>query len=190
MSKNEATQKPKTFSTTPPPAAAEPKFQSTLVHHLPLRNHRLCTSPMSYGMGSDEDTVPLTHHGRRGGGHGTRSGSNRSKRGNSSKASRFAKELYGDTYSTSSSSSSSSSSFRTKAQRRDTERRHTNFLAQEMKKQDQLIKEQDSSLEMLSSNLTRLGDISHVVSRELDQQADMLDDLDKEVNKGNDVVGV
>ena len=145
---------------------------------------------MSYGMGSDEDTVPLTHHGRRGGGHGTRSGSNRSKRGNSSKASRFAKELYGDTYSTSSSSSSSSSSFRTKAQRRDTERRHTNFLAQEMKKQDQLIKEQDSSLEMLSSNLTRLGDISHVVSRELDQQADMLDDLDKEVNKGNDLVGV
>ena len=56
----------------------------------------------------------------------------------------------------------------------------------EMRKQDQLIQEQDSSLEMLSTNLTRLGDISHVVSRELDEQADMLDDLDKEVDKGKD----
>ena len=67
---------------------------------------------------------------------------------------------------------------------RDSEKRNANFLENEMRKQNMLMKEQDSSLEVLSSNLTRLGDISHAVSIELDEQAVMLDDLDREVVKG------
>jgi hypothetical protein len=138
---------------------------------------------MSFGMGAEE-TVPLKHKSRdsnNGSGRsssGKKGGSGGNRGGGRGKAtSRFATELYGnDTY---------SSSYRTKTQKkRDANRRHANFLENEMRKQNQLIKQQDSSLEMLSTNLTRLGDISHVVSRELDEQAEMLDDLDKEVNKG------
>ena len=100
----------------------------------------------------------------------------------------MARELYGDDKysSNTTTTSSSSSSFRTKTQKRDDRSRHSNFLESEMRKQDMLIREQDSSLEMLSSNLTRLGDISHVVSRELDEQAILLDDLDLEVEKAED----
>ena len=134
---------------------------------------------MSFGMGSS-NAIP------------TRSKSSnkktkRNKKKNNTQAQM--RELYGDSNFTSSSSSSSSNNnktFRTKTQRRDHARRNDNFLTNEMRKQDMLIRQQDSSLEMLSTNLTRLGDISHVVSQELDEQAIMLEELDREVEKAED----
>lgn len=67
-----------------------------------------------------------------------------------------------------------------------TSRAHADFLAVELRKQEQMVREQDSSLEMLSGNLTKLGDMSYAVSRELDEQTIMLDELDMEVEKAED----
>ena len=134
---------------------------------------------MSFGMGSG-DSVPVRSSSSRSNKEKKKKSRSRGSSGGSA-ATRYGRELYGDR---SSSSSSSSSSFRTKSQMRDSEKRNANFLENEMRKQNMLMKEQDSSLEVLSSNLTRLGDISHAVSIELDEQAVMLDDLDREVVKG------
>ena len=136
---------------------------------------------MSFGMGSG-DSVPVRSSSSRSNKEKKKKSRSRGSRGGSA-ATRYGRELYGDR-SSSSSSSSSSTSFRTKSQMRDSEKRNANFLENEMRKQNMLMKEQDSSLEVLSSNLTRLGDISHAVSIELDEQAVMLDDLDREVVKG------
>ena len=133
---------------------------------------------MSFGMGSG-DSVPVRSSSSRSNKEKKKKSRSRGSSGGSA-ATRYGRELYGDR----SSSSSSSSSFRTKSQMRDSEKRNANFLENEMRKQNMLMKEQDSSLEVLSSNLTRLGDISHAVSIELDEQAVMLDDLDREVVKG------
>tara|TARA_B100000795_G_C22677124_1_gene390251 strand:- start:334 stop:882 length:549 start_codon:yes stop_codon:yes gene_type:complete len=140
---------------------------------------------MSFGQGSN-DSIRTTTSTKLSNNYNSKKKSK--KRNNNNPTKRMARELYGDDKysSNTTTTSSSSSSFRTKTQKRDDRSRHSNFLESEMRKQDMLIREQDSSLEMLSSNLTRLGDISHVVSRELDEQAILLDDLDLEVEKAED----
>ena len=65
---------------------------------------------------------------------------------------------------------------------------HDNFLAAELRKQEQIVREQDGSLDVLSKNLSVLGDISHSVSLELDEQTMMLDELDKEVQIAEDAL--
>ena len=65
---------------------------------------------------------------------------------------------------------------------------HSDFLARELSKQEQLVREQDGSLDILSKNLSALGAISHSVSIELDEQTMMLDELDKEVENAEDAL--
>ena len=61
-------------------------------------------------------------------------------------------------------------------------------MAGELRKQEQLVREQDGSLDILSKNLSVLGSISHSVSLELDEQTMMLDELDKEVESAEDAL--
>ena len=71
---------------------------------------------------------------------------------------------------------------------RDKRREHGDFLAEELRKQEQLVREQDGSLDILSKNLSVLGSISHSVSLELDEQTMMLDELDREVETAEDAL--
>lgn len=130
--------------------------------------------------------------GRRGGrgrkgdsGRGGSSSGNSTSRGNAHERDR---ELYGPSIITAGGAAPGSFSGSLSIGTRRKRQEHSEFLARELDKQEQLVREQDGSLDILSKNLSTLGAISHSVSIELDEQTMMLDQLDDEVGNAEDAL--
>eukprot|EP00299_Pterocystis_sp_00344_P007755 c2661_g1_i1.p1 GENE.c2661_g1_i1~~c2661_g1_i1.p1 ORF type:complete len:244 (-),score=63.65 c2661_g1_i1:55-786(-) len=63
------------------------------------------------------------------------------------------------------------------------EKMNQDFIDDNMKQQDQLVREQDKDLEVLGDTVVRLGHLGLAINDELDRQKQMLDEMDEEVDR-------